>query len=227
VWPDVPAIQGFIQAFTSELQKNGVTVNNAYVAPDATDVLATVLAANPGGQDVTEVNPFSPAQCVADAKALNTLVGSKKPIIAAGSDCLDPSVKAQLGDYPHYIYSTSYPNPLIADPTGKAGTEIWALRKYDATSAAADVEAFYGPQYFGLVMTLKKLVNKIGPTAVSLTSFGRGITSARGSIWGGPPSLKFGVAPNTALGTEATIFYKYLGNARWKYVSSWLNPPPS
>jgi branched-chain amino acid transport system substrate-binding protein len=226
IYPSDPAETPFINTFTTELKSAGINPTNVYIPSGATDVLAEVEAANPNSLNVMSVNPFTVGQCIAESKAITT-VGFKGPVTTIGSNCLDPAVKAALGDYPKYIYQQEYPNPGILDPSGQTGTEFAALKKFEPKTWQSDVVAFYAQSYFGLPMQLDKWFRTLVPKkAVNFANLSKLILAFHGPIWGGPPKLSFGSGPTPAAGSISSIYTKYLGNGKWKYASGWVNAPP-
>jgi hypothetical protein len=224
IFPNYPGALPTEDAFTTMLKDYGFKVTRAEVPPASTDVLSALVAANASNASAIFVIPTGPSECTGLAKALKSLGLASKPVVTF-TTCLAPSVKSALGDYPHWIFEADYPNINVTDPTGQAGTMIFALKKYAGSGWLTDAQGADAPQYFGMLMSLRRWLSRLGPSNINEQSLSKEIKSYTGAAFLGPPSEKFGVEPVPSIGSIAARFYQYVGDSRWTYVSPWVSGP--
>ncbi|HZO62295.1 MAG TPA: hypothetical protein VFB35_04880 [Gaiellaceae bacterium] len=177
----------------------------------ATDLLTPFTAARANSTDASTVFLVNPSVCQAGAKATKQL--GVKHVVALAL-CLDPHVKAGLGDYPQWTYV----NTAVSANLPQADKYVAAWLKAIGTLVPKN-PAVYAPfpqLAFGTLLTAVKLLDRIGADKISVASVQRALKAYRGPSMFGPPNLKWGSVPGLpALGTTAVRLYTYHGDGKW------------
>ena len=221
VFPNSP---GFLQPAAAQQQAykaEGITAVSVGVAPNATDYVGPLQAAN-----VASVGAISPngdtTACIEIAKALAQLNVPPTHVISSPL-CLAPAVKQALGDYPKWYYSSAQDNLDKSLPETAAYYKILAAQG----ESASDEDPWFNTA-FSEILTAAQFMNAIGYSKLTPALVNAAAKEWRGPFVLGQPVIKCGAykaAPASC--ADSQHFYRYLGNGVFKQAAGWLRPPPS
>ena len=219
-----PNSAGFLQPAAAQQQAykaEGISAVSVGVDPNATDYVGPLQAAN-----VASVGAISPngdtTACIEIAKALQQLNIPPTRVVSSPL-CLAPAVKAALGDYPKWYYSSAQDNLDGKLPETAAYYKI--LAHYG--QSASDEDPWYNTA-FSEILTAAQFMNAIGYNKLSPAMVNAAAKEWRGPFVLGQPIIKCGAyiaAPASC--ADQQHFYRYLGNGKFVQAAGWLRPPPS
>ena len=101
---------------------------------------------------------------------------------------------------------------------------IAAMNSY---SDPANEQAGFSPLTFGMILTIDKWMNQLGPSNITSASIAQKAAAFTGPMYLGDPKLVFGQPPFPAIGSVRALFYTYKGNNQFNEVSNgqWICPP--
>lgn len=210
VHSDDPGATGAARIGVEAMRALGVEPKVVPFPAGGGDLTAPLVAAGAPTSQAIEFLAAGPA-CLQMANAEQQL-GLTAQIIAV-SLCLDPSVKEQLGDYPSWVFGTSYPNVYVdgADP------QVNLYRSVMAAHAGPDVNVGgFAPVVFGALIDLVKVMNEIGVDELSTTTIAQGLAGYTGASFLGAPDIRCGTnaeIPTVCTGSARLIEYR--GNGEW------------
>jgi len=223
IGPDIPGVAQILGMFKALFATLGVSSTVVTYPNAATDITAAIAASGASSSDGLFVVGSTADECIAMAKAF-TQLGINKPTVSL-PECLEPAVKDALGDWPKWTYVYTSKNP--AAPYAKNG-EMAAFKSAMASySNPADEQAGFAPLSFGLMLTIDKWMNELGPSNVSSATLAQKAAAFTGPMYLGDSKLVFGQAPFPAIGSIRALFYTYKGNNQFNEVSNgqWICPP--
>ena len=219
-----PNSAGFLQPAAAQqqaYQAEGIKAVSVGVDPNATDYVGPLQAAN-----VATVGAISPngdtTACIEIAKALQQLNIPPTRVVSSPL-CLAPAVKAALGDYPKWYYSSAQDNLDGKLPETAAYYKI--LKAYG--ESASDEDPWFNTA-FSEILTAAQFMNAIGYNKLSPAMVNAAAKEWRGPFVLGQPLIKCGAyikAPASC--ADQQHFYRYLGNGKFVQAAGWLRPPPS
>ncbi|MGH3630743.1 MAG: ABC transporter substrate-binding protein [Sciscionella sp.] len=207
------------QGLVALAKKHGQTMTPCQYPANATDFLSTFASCNLNSLGAIWATPASGDICVTQAKDLQQLHISK-PVEGFLYTCLNPTVKAALGDYPKWTYEQT--TPLLSPAIGAQPTAVVAIMHRYRVSPSSYLN-LASPETFGSAMDLVKVLKALGPKRVSVASVTKRLKAWTGSSFLGP-KVKFGIAPNTAIGTTGATYYQYFGGGKFKNLG-WIYAP--
>ena len=219
-----PNSAGFLQPAAAQQQAykaEGISAVSVGVDPNATDYVGPLQAAN-----VASVGAISPngdtTACIEIAKALQQLNVPPTRVVSSPL-CLAPAVKAALGDYPKWYYSSAQDNLDGKLPETAAYYKI--LAAYG--ESASDEDPWFNTA-FSEILTAAQFMNAIGYNKLSPALVNAAAKAWRGPFVLGQPLIKCGAykaAPASC--ADQQHFYRYLGNGKFVQAAGWLRPPKS
>ena len=219
-----PNSAGFLQPAAAQQQAykaEGISAVSVGVDPNATDYVGPLQAAN-----VASVGAISPngdtTACIEIAKALQQLNIPPTRVVSSPL-CLAPAVKAALGDYPKWYYSSAQDNLDGKLPETAAYYKI--LAAYG--ESASDEDPWFNTA-FSEILTSAQFMNAIGYNKLSPALVNAAAKAWRGPFVLGQPLIKCGAykaAPASC--ADQQHFYRYLGNGKFVQAAGWLRPPKS
>jgi branched-chain amino acid transport system substrate-binding protein len=222
IYPETAGLTEGAAIITKAVEEAGITVKKVGVSPTATDLVGPLTAAGVQASDM--VAPIAdPKTCVNIEKALSQLGVKAKPV--STPTCLDPTVAKGLGgDLPQWDFGIA--TSLVGDPTdGSTGPYVKLLSDAGKADLASDV---WPQMAFGVVLTLAKLMNEIGPDKVSPATLAERLRSFKGPMVMGAPKIDCGANPKLpGACSNTTQFFHYTGKGKFKRASGWLGPPSS
>ncbi|MBB2938385.1 branched-chain amino acid transport system substrate-binding protein [Amycolatopsis bartoniae] len=197
----------------------GLHVTNLTFPQSSTDLTSTFTSAVNQKADAIMPLVATTSGCTAAALALQQL-GASTPIIGT-SLCATDDLHKTLGDFPKWSFEANTLLQYADDPTGQMSFYKAVMAKY-APGSQIGIGA---PAAFGAAFALAKVLNTIGPDAVTPDSVAKGLAGYTDGVLLGTPKVKFGsVEGSPALSGIADRFYTYEGNDHWT-ATDWANLP--
>lgn len=185
-----------------------------YGSTDLTPTFTSAVIENP---DAIAPIVVTTSACIATANSLQQ-IGSDIPVIGS-SLCSTEDVRKALGDFPKWAYESTTLSLYADDPTGQVGFYKAVMADY-APRAELGIGA---PAAFGAAFVLAKVLNRIGPDAITADSVSKGLSAYTDGVLLGTPKVDFGSVPdNPALSGMADRFYTYDGAGKWT-AGDWQN----
>lgn len=219
VHSDDPAASGAAKLSVDAMRGAGLDPKVVPFPAGGGDLTGPLVASGAPTSEAIEFLAAGPA-CLQMAQAQQQL-GLTGQIFAV-SLCLDPSVKKQLGDYPSWIFGTSYPNVYVdgEDP------QVNLYRSVMIAHAGPDTNTGgFAPIVFGSLLDLVKVMNTIGVDALSPETIGQGLAGYTGAAFLGAPDIRCGDNAETpTICTRSARLIEYKGNGEWSDPSGgqWL-----
>ena len=190
----------------------------------ATDISAAIAASGASSADGLFVVGSTADECIALANAFKQLGLNSKPVVSL-PECLEPAVKTALGDWPKWTYVYTSKNP--AAPYAKNGQMAAYTAAMASYSNPANEQAGFSPLTFGMILTIDKWMNQLGPSKVNSTTIAQKAAAFTGPMFLGDTKLVFGQQPFPAIGSIRALFYTYKGNNQFNEASNgqWICPP--
>jgi branched-chain amino acid transport system substrate-binding protein len=224
IYPETAGITPGALAIEAGLKAAGVTVTMAPYPVSDTNLTSVLAAAHASTADM--IVPYADAtDCVNLAKALTQQgITDAKKIVSAPL-CLSSTVIQGLGDFPKWTYSIA--SSLFGDTTdpGMPAYEAVSTQYKVAPSTAADPWQIVN---FGELLTVDKLLNKVGYANITQSSVLAAAQAFKGPQALGAPSLdcgQFSSAP--AVCNNQAQFFEYNGKNSFTKVAGWTKPPAS
>lgn len=221
VFPQIAGADSGAAEIKKALEQAGAKVNSVGYDANLNDLLGPLTAA--GAQNADAIVPVADGpNCVKIAKALDQ-IGSDVPVVAV-PNCLDPQVQKALGDFPKWYYGIAA--TLSADTTAP---DVQAYQETSKKYGLSTPESFdpFAQLAWGQILLTVKLMNEIGPDAVTADSFGKAMADYTGTYPMGPPALACGSSPPSepASCNDKTQFYQYDGGGKFTLSAAWVGPP--
>jgi len=223
IGPDIPGVAPILAMFKGLFATLGVNSTVVTYPNAATDITSAIAASGASSSDGIFVVGSTSGECIALAQAFKQL-GIDKPTVSL-SECLEPAVKQALGDWPKWTFVYTNKNP--AAPYAKNGQMAAYIAAMNSYSNPANEQAGFSPLTFGMILTIDKWMNQLGPSNVTSAAIAAKAAAFTGPMYLGDPHLIFGQQPFPAIGSIRALFYTYLGNNQFKEVSNgqWICPP--
>ncbi|GAB2826412.1 ABC transporter substrate-binding protein [Actinocorallia aurea] len=187
--------------------------------PGTTDLTSTYTSALSSDPDALAPTTVTTADCVASAKALESL-GTATPVVGSAL-CATDQIKSALGDFPKWSYEASVLSLYAPDETGQLDFYRAVMAKYAGADAQLGINA---PQSFGAAFLLAKALNSAGGEITPKTA-AAAVKGYSGGVVLGTPKVAFGsVQGMPTLSGMADRFYTYGGDGSWE-VGPWQNVP--
>jgi len=222
--PDLPGVSTALGMFKALFGALGVNATVILYPNAATDLTASIEASGASGANAIFAVGSTSSECIALSQAFSSL-NIRTPVVSL-PECLEPAVKAALGDYPKWSYVFTSQNPSA--PYGKSSQMAAFTAAMTDYSNAADVNSGYAPLTFGTILTIAKWMNELGKTsAITPTAIAAKAAAFTGPMYLGDPHLVFGTKPFASIGSVRALFYGYLGKNKFypEGGGKWLCPP--
>ncbi|KAA9160721.1 ABC transporter substrate-binding protein [Amycolatopsis acidicola] len=191
-------------------EKNGIKADVVTFPAGSTDLTATFTSAVSQKPDAIVPIVVTTSSCTAAATSLQQ-IGTTLPILGS-SLCATEDIQKAIGDYPKWAYESSTLLLQADDTTGQVGFYKGVMAKY----APGTQTGIGAPAAFGAAFTLAKVLNQIGPDAVTPDSVAKGLAAYTGGVLLGTPNVHFGSVPGSpALSGLTDRFYTYAGDGKW------------
>lgn len=223
VYPSSSATAGAAEAIESSLKAAGATVKEVGYDPTSTDITAAMVAAGASTADLVVPVAATTSQCVASAKALDSLGVTGSKVLTFSSVCFTNAVASAVGSTPDWLLSSSQALPTI---TTEPDIEAYDADIEKVGVSAATAEQFDTSTGWADVMTAVKFLNAAGGASATATTVAAQAKAFTGPMALGNATDNCGVNPQQAAlcGDQIRIF-QYLGGDNWKSLSGWLTPP--
>jgi branched-chain amino acid transport system substrate-binding protein len=224
IYPNQPGQLTVAQAVKDAAEAEGIKTKLVGFDPKTNDLVGALTAA--GAQSADFIAPMvgAPDQCLAVAKAVDTL-GISQSKVAGFFNCAIPSIKKSYngGDYPKWYYGiASGGDGYLNNAGGKAFRD--ALAAFGKQSLATDP---WTPTEFASILTIAKYMNKIGYDKLSPDTIAKAAKAFRGPVVLGPPTINCGKYPKLpAICADGASFFKYTGNDTFvRAPGGWFETP--
>jgi branched-chain amino acid transport system substrate-binding protein len=222
--PDLPGVSTALAMFKGLFATLGVSSTVVTYPNAATDLTAAIAASGAESADGIFVVGSTASECIALGQAFKQLLLNSKPVVSL-PECLEPAVKAALGDYPKWTYVFTGKNP--AAPYAKNGQMAAYIAAMNSYSNPANEQAGFSPLAFGMILTIDKWMTELGPGNITSAAIAQKAAAFTGPMYLGDNKLIFGQAPFPSLGSIKALFYTYKGGGLFNEVSNgqWICPP--
>ena len=189
------------------------------VPPLATDLIGPATQA---AQSDMIVAALGFTTCVPFARALGQIRYSK-PVMSTPICTFIPRAAYAGGDLPKWVYG------IVQTLVNKPGPQsnLYLKKGLQYGTNVPDMLWVFSEGAWETLLATVKIMNAIPYSKLSNARIAAGFKAFRGPTILGPPNVACGKVSKTeptACGNQ-TNFYQYLGNGKWKLVSSWLKPP--
>lgn len=223
--PDIPGVSTALGRFASLFAAQKVSAKVVLYPATATDLIAPIAASGAASSEAVFVVSSTAGACIALAKAFTQLGIDKKPVVSPTPLCLDTAVKEGLGDNPEWHYVFTSRNPLA--PYNRSTATATYVQATEAYGKPDLIVNGYAPQTFGVILTIAKFLNELGPAKATSARMAEKLAAFRGPMFLGDPRIQFGQEPYPAIGSVRALIYKYIGNNKFDLTTrgQWLCPP--
>jgi len=216
---DNPGNLAISQAAQGVFQGAGLTTTVTTFPAGSTDLTSAFTAAAAEQPDAISPIIVSTSGCIAAAKAVQT-TGSTIPVLGSNL-CATQDIKDALGDFPQWSFESTVLSLFAEDTTGQIDFYKGVMGQYAGADAQLGIDA---PAAFGAAFLLAKVLNKVGPDAITPAAVSTGLKAYTDGVLLGTPKVAFGSIPDSpALSGIADRFYTYKDSA-WT-STDWQSVP--
>ncbi len=216
VAPAFPGTTVAMQQIDAAAKKLGVTVTLGSYTLGSANVTPAVVASGARTSDAILALDPSSTGCIAISRALTTEAVTTH--VVSNASCATEDVANGLGgSLPKWTYTqpTYIPSLSVtgASTTEKSETAVFlaAMKTYQPQSTVFGLAG----SSFAQVLYLARVMTELGADNLSSAQISAALSKSTGPVFMASPTLKFGTASATAIGSFKALFYTFDGDGKW------------
>jgi branched-chain amino acid transport system substrate-binding protein len=218
--PESPAVDALTAGTAAAADDAGIELTTASYPVGSTDLSSAIVASGASDADaLLAITPTTSAS-IALARSLQQLGVPEKPSLVIGPWTSD-DVSEALGDLPRWTANSGGAMPQLGEPEDEIGLYEAAMSAYEPDASIDEPSVSL---VFGMWMTLAKMVHETGADTITTEALADATSAFRGPMFLGPPEIRFGEEPFTAVGTGDSLYATYEGDGEWTDEVGWLAP---
>jgi branched-chain amino acid transport system substrate-binding protein len=219
VYPNNPGADTAAIALRKGMQQVGRRVTMIAIPPLATDQIGPATQASSADMIVAALGFTT---CVPFARAI-AQIGYSKPILSTPICTFLPRSAYAGGDIPKWTYGIAQTLVNLPGPQSK----LYLKKGLQYGTTVPDMLWVFSEGVWEQLLATVRLMNKIPYAKLTPARLIAGFKAFRGPLVLGPPDVACGRSSpgEPAACSNQTQFYNYLGQGKWKAVTTWLKPP--
>jgi branched-chain amino acid transport system substrate-binding protein len=219
VYPNSPGADTAAIALRKGMQQVGRRVTMIAIPPLATDQIGPATQASSADMIVAALGFTT---CVPFARAI-AQIGYSKPVLSTPICTFLPRAAYAGGDIPKWTYGIAQTLVNLPGPQSK----LYLKKGLQYGTTVPDMLWVFSEGVWEQLLATVRLMNKIPNPKLTPARLIAGFKAFRGPLILGPPDVACGRSSpgEPAACSNQTQFYNYLGQGKWKAVTTWLKPP--